>query len=456
VSNRTGPRPATRTAKRRSRRIALLALLGLHLSVGTSALAHVGGNTAFADVSIDGSAIRYSLTLSSLTVAPELADAMRLGVPGQSPNFQPLLDAIAQKVHFTSDGTACSPGAGVATPPSPNSVSVTFVASFGCPEPIRELTIRDDLFDAIGTDYHVLTRIEWSGGSQQFAFAAENREARVIVSSAAAPSRGAGSFLPLGIEHILTGYDHLLFLLALVLRGGNIWSLLKIVTAFTLAHSITLALAALNIVMLPERLVDATIALSIAYVAAENLFMRHTVSHRWAVAFIFGLMHGFGFSSVLRELGLPKEGLVWALLNFNLGVEAGQAIAVIVAVPLLMWLRRFRWEPRAVAAISVAVLVVGLALFVDRAFLAGGPRVLSSMLPFYRPLLQSPLRSAVRPRFACAGPTLDNRNDHTWSCLEGWAVFSSIHGRQSAPRFARRQFVRALQNGRRQSTSCPD
>jgi len=135
------------------------------------------------------------------------------------------------------------------------------------------------------------------------------------------------------------------------------------------AHSITLALAALNIVMLPERLVEATIALSIAYVAAENLFMRHTVSHRWAVAFIFGLMHGFGFSNVLRELGLPKQGLVWALLNFNLGVEAGQAIAVVVAVPLLMWLRRYRWEPRAMTAVSTVVLVVGLVLFVDRAFL---------------------------------------------------------------------------------------
>ena len=132
-------------------------------------------------------------------------------------------------------------------------------------------------------------------------------------------SRGIGSFFLLGIEHILTGYDHLLFLLALILRGGNLWSLFKIITAFTIAHSITLALAALNIVMLPERLVEATIALSIAYVAAENLFMRKAVSHRWAVSFLFGLVHGFGFSNVLRELGLPKEGLLWSLLNFNLG-----------------------------------------------------------------------------------------------------------------------------------------
>src|SRR4029077_10278048 len=127
----------------------------------------------------------------------------------------------------------------------------------------------------------------------------------------------------------------------------------------------------LNVVMLPERLVEATIALSIAYVAAENLFMRKAVSHRWAVSFLFGLVHGFGFSNVLRELGLPKEGLLWSLLNFNLGVEVGQAIAVLIAVPILFWLRKFRWEPRAVLAISVVVLAVGLTLFVQRALFEG-------------------------------------------------------------------------------------
>jgi hydrogenase/urease accessory protein HupE len=192
-----------------------------------------------------------------------------------------------------------------------------------------------------------------------------------VAKPATSGARGAASFFPLGIEHILTGYDHLLFLLALILRGGNIWSLLKIITAFTLAHSITLALAALNIVTLPDQLVEATIALSIAYVAAENVFMRKAVSHRWAVSFLFGLVHGFGFSSVLRQMGLPREGLVWALLNFNLGVEAGQATAVLLAVPILFWLRRFKWEPRAVTMTSVLVLTVGLTLFVERVLFVG-------------------------------------------------------------------------------------
>jgi hydrogenase/urease accessory protein HupE len=231
---------------------------------------------------------------------------------------------------------------------------------------VRELTIRDDLFDVLGNDYHTIAHIEWPGGSTQFAFQPDARQTRVAIGASGESIHSAGSFFLLGIEHILTGYDHLLFLLVLILRGGNVWSLLKIITAFTIAHSITLGLAALNIINLPERLVEAVIALSIAYVAAENLFMRKAISHRWAVSFLFGLVHGFGFSNVLREIGLPSNGLVWALLNFNLGVEAGQAMAVIVVVPLLLWLRRSRWETRTVAAASIAVLAIGVTLFIER------------------------------------------------------------------------------------------
>jgi len=154
-----------------------------------------------------------------------------------------------------------------------------------------------------------------------------------------------------------------LFLLALILRGGNFWSLLKIITAFTIAHSITLALSVFGVLTLPTQLVDAVIALSIAYVAAENLFMRHAASHRWVVSFVFGLVHGFAFSSVLRQLGLPREGLVWSLLNFNLGVEVGQAFVILLIAPLLIWIQRMPWQARATTAASAVVLVAGLALF---------------------------------------------------------------------------------------------
>jgi hypothetical protein len=355
-----------------TRRLTGLLLAGwflLAVAATVRAHAHTGGTTGFATITVAGQTVRYSLSLAMSSVTPQLADAMQLGQSGYAPDFQPLLRATERQVRIYSNESACQPAPGTISPPSSEGANIVIVLHFACAQAPRELTIRDDLFDVLGTDYHTLAKIEWPGGLQQFAFQPESREARVTIAPTAESTRGAGSFFLLGIEHILTGYDHLLFLLALILRGGNIWSLLKIITAFTLAHSITLALAALNIVMLPERLIEATIALSIAYVAAENLFMRHAVSHRWVVAFVFGLVHGFGFSNVLRELGLPKQGLVLSLLNFNLGVEAGQAIAVVIAVPLLMWLRRYRWEPRAVTTMSVVVLLFGLVLFVDRTVL---------------------------------------------------------------------------------------
>ena len=273
-----------------------------------------------------------------------------------------------EKIRVTGDGSACAATEGRVVPPSATSVSLTGTVDFTCPDEVRKLTIRDDMSEALGSTQHTLAAIVWSGGSQQFAFGADARETTVEVAQPAQASRGAGSFFTLGIEHILSGYDHLLFLLALMLRGGGLWSLLKIITAFTIAHSITLALAALDLVVLPSVLVESVIALSIAYVAFENLLPRFAVSRRWAVSFLFGLVHGFGFSSVLREIGLPKENLLLSLLNFNLGVEAGQLTVVLLVVPILMRLKSKPWEPRVVATISGVIMALGLALFVQRAF----------------------------------------------------------------------------------------
>ena len=332
--------------------------------------AHTGGMTGFATITISEKSVRYSLTLSDIAPGP-LAEKMHLGQPGATPDYRPLIATIGEKIHFSSEGAICAAAEGRIAPPSATSVSVTGTRDFNCPGQIRKLTIRDDMSEALGSSQHTLALIIWSGGSQQFAFGTDARQTTVEVAEAAHASRGAGSFFPLGIEHILTGYDHLLFLLALMLRGGGLWSLLKIITAFTVAHSITLALAALDVVVLPSAVVESVIALSIAYVALENLLPRYAVSRRWAVSFLFGLVHGFGFSAVLREIGLPKENLLLSLLNFNLGVEAGQLTVVLLVVPILMRLNSKSWEPRMVATISGIILAVGLVLFVDRAFFGG-------------------------------------------------------------------------------------
>lgn len=342
--------------------------LWLAFAIPLLAHAHTGGLTGFATISVSGELVRYNLTLSEVPPGP-LAQQMRVGQAGTAPDYGPLVTAIGDKVRLTTQDGPCRATEGKVTPPAANSLSVTGTVDFKCPGDVRTLTIHDDMSEAIGPTQHTLAAIQWSGGSQQFAFGPDARETSVEISQPARAVRGAGSFFPLGIEHILTGYDHLLFLVALMLRGGGLWSLLKIITAFTAAHSITLALAALDLVVLPSAFVESVIALSIAYVALENLLPRFAASRRWTVSFVFGLMHGFGFSSVLREIGLPKENLLLSLLNFNLGVEVGQLTIVLLAVPLLLRIRNRTWEKPAVATISAVILVVGLVLFIQRAFL---------------------------------------------------------------------------------------
>jgi hydrogenase/urease accessory protein HupE len=331
------------------------------------AQAHDAGATAFARITVSGQTVRYSLAIPDGAIR-SLAGTPRDAAAGMDAN-ESLARAVQDRVHLTGDTTACAPAQPHVAPPSADSVSLTLTIDFACPPSMRVLTIRDDSFDVLGSDLHILARIDRSGASEQFAFATENRETRITLATTPAASRGVGSFFALGVEHILTGYDHLLFLLALLIGGGSVGSLVRIITAFTLAHSVTLTAAALDLIVLPGRLVECAIALSIVYVALENLFLRERgMSKRWLVALAFGLVHGFGFSGVLKELGLPADGLAWSLLLFNLGVEAGQALVIAAAVPLLIGLRRVSWRPQAVGIVSVAVLAIGVVLAVERAF----------------------------------------------------------------------------------------
>jgi hydrogenase/urease accessory protein HupE len=175
------------------------------------------------------------------------------------------------------------------------------------------------------------------------------------------------TFLTLGVKHIFGGTDHILFLLGLLLVATRFKSVLKIITAFTIAHSITLILSALNIFVLPARFTESMIALSIAYVAFENL-KGTTHPRRWMIAFCFGLIHGFGFSSVLREIGLPHDGLILSLLSFNVGVEIGQLAIVSMIFPLLLFIQKHNWHTRFIKTVSIGIGIIGLFWFVQRAF----------------------------------------------------------------------------------------
>ena len=187
-----------------------------------------------------------------------------------------------------------------------------------------------------------------------------------------------------GIWHILVGFDHILFLLSLLLPAVFLlnrrdwapaprfapvfWDVLRIVTAFTLAHSITLSLAALSVVTLPSRLVESTIALSVVLAALNNLWPV-VGGRRWVVAFGFGLVHGFGFASVLADLGLPRDALVLALVGFNLGVEAGQLAIVALFLPIAYGLRH-TWIYRRIifSGGSALIALVAAIWLLERAF----------------------------------------------------------------------------------------
>ncbi|MEP6663739.1 MAG: HupE/UreJ family protein [Verrucomicrobiota bacterium] len=175
-------------------------------------------------------------------------------------------------------------------------------------------------------------------------------------------------FFVLGVEHILTGYDHLLFLFALLIVCDSFASIAKIITCFTLAHSLTLALATLNIVQIRSSIVEPTIAASIVYVGLENIFRHGHPKGRWLLTFAFGLVHGFGFASVLREMEIAKSGNVAVpLVSFNLGVEAGQIAVAAILLPLIWQLKkRPAFAPRWIPACSALVAAAGAFWFIQR------------------------------------------------------------------------------------------
>jgi hydrogenase/urease accessory protein HupE len=178
-------------------------------------------------------------------------------------------------------------------------------------------------------------------------------------------------FIPGGIYHIFVGPDHILFLVGLLLLGGSMLRLLTIVTAFTIAHSITLSLAALDVLNPPARLIEPAIALSIVYVGIDNLMVGKTGRDvRPLIAFFFGLVHGFGFAGVLKEFGLPSQALGWSLFSFNFGVEIGQVCIVVVVASLLTALRnRNKALGERIAIIgSVVVILAGCYWFIERVF----------------------------------------------------------------------------------------
>ena len=220
-----------------------------------------------------------------------------------------------------------------------------------------------------GTITDVMLHVTLADGTQLTQLLKPTAPAAVIGDGGAA---SVLAYLGLGVEHLLLGFDHILFVLSLLFFVTRPAALVKTVTAFTVAHSITLGLAALELARLPAAPVEAVIALSIVFLAVEKLRGGNrslTAEHTWLVAFAFGLLHGFGFAGALADIGLPKDNALWALFLFNVGVEIGQLAIVAVALALLWVLRRtgIRVPPRLVEVPLYASGSIAAYWFVSRA-----------------------------------------------------------------------------------------
>ena len=239
---------------------------------------------------------------------------------------------------------------------------VQLVAIFRCPANPTAFSLRLDLLGQLSLGHrHVVTTI--AGAQTEHAVLYESQPELALAPPAAGDEP---AFFRLGVMHILTGYDHLLFLLALVLVGGSLRSIAVVVTIFTLAHSVTLAVAALGWWAPRPALIGPAIALSIAYLGIENCFAPN-LRQRWRLTFLFGLIHGFGFAGALQTTTLSAQQLPIALASFNLGVEAGQFAVLALMRPVVSWLGEREWFARGgLQATSLAISAMGMWWFIAR------------------------------------------------------------------------------------------
>ncbi len=400
--------------------VPFFALVAAWLPAAAREVAAHNPDTSYARLAIERDRTTTTLTFdvtSLVRLAPSLdADADHRLTPAELTAAMPrIVDALRRSISFEVDAAATDLGdlQTVAWPPdagafiaekdyhAPTSlVALPFVKRLS--RPPAAVWIRFDWFRMLGERHTVLGAIAHEGRDEEVLFtpfepdyfyetkyvaeptnSASSPTRRIVVDLPTAESSAGGDeaeprrrsadetvwsrlrlFFRFGVEHILIGYDHLLFLAALVVVSP--WrDLVKIVTSFTVAHSLTLALATLGWVDLPSNLVEAAIAATIVYTALEN-FRIDDAAGRWKLTFLFGLIHGFGFAGVLRELALPSDGFVRALLAFNLGVEAGQlSVVAVAAVPAALLARsRFGLTGRKIA--SAAIAVCGACWFLDR------------------------------------------------------------------------------------------
>jgi hydrogenase/urease accessory protein HupE len=384
----------------RSPRLAALAFAALALTLTATALAHEL-SLSRGDYAVDNVSVTAELTFAQsaiAAVAPRLdrdhdeALSAEEILKGQGQ----LAELVVPGLLVEADGRPCA--GKLASSKGIEQDGITFRLSYTCPTAASEVRFDLALLDALPLGHRHVFHSGTGGAQVDAILNRERRSVEVLTQpsrapagpSAAAPLDASASpapaplvgadgepaspaptvslldFFTMGIEHILTGFDHLVFLLGLVLVGGNRRALVLVVTAFTVAHSMTLGLAVLGVWSPSPRFIEPAIALSIAYVGVENYFVRDAAG-RWRITLPFGLIHGFGFAGALQEIAMPRADVPGALLAFNLGVESGQLAVLAAALPLLALARRRAWFDRVfVKVASGSIVLLGLFWFAVR------------------------------------------------------------------------------------------
>ena len=332
---------------------------------------------SFVDLRLQSTTIELEVVVHAFDVAYELAiqPPNRVLEPGGlGGRAQRLADMVRERLEITVDGSRLDVAVWSDPEPLPERQSVSLRARVeleGAPGRIDVEAVmfpydpQHQTFVNVYDEGALTAQAILSGGDPRYEYFVGSTQGTLAVIQ---------RFVPQGIHHILIGPDHLLFLVGLLLLGGSLRRLLLVITAFTIAHSITLALAVLDVVRPPGNIVEPIIALSIIYVGADNLLVRGGRDMRVWIALVFGLIHGFGFASVLREMGLPTGALGWSLFSFNLGVEIGQVAVAVVVASALTWLRARNEKVGRQLAVagSVGVIAAGTFWFVQRVFFSGG------------------------------------------------------------------------------------
>lgn len=266
------------------------------------------------------------------------------------------------KIAVAAPDGACVPSLGTTTIVEGSGVELE--ARWRCPAGSREAAVDATFLETFDAGHrHLVTMLGTTSSDVSIAVAGNQK---FSVSGTASGKSSHLAFIADGVKHILEGWDHLLFLFALVLVGGKLRSLIAVVTAFTVGHSLSLAIGTFGWWVPPSSWIEPLIALSIAWVGVENFFVEDAAK-RWRITLPFGFIHGFGFAGILRERALSPSEIPMAVLTFNFGVELGQLAVLVLILPLILWARKQSWFGKSgIRAVSGVVIAVGLALFFQR------------------------------------------------------------------------------------------